>query len=223
MTAFELRETLTRWLLPSDLKQPGQILYSGIDTLKCGEFYFVGFNPAEDGTNPLLCKAQIHEEDWSAYTQQCWYCPLPTGCSKDCTKIGGKPHQKRVVCIMKELGLEPEKTFATNLIFVQSKTASEVYNLHLFDRCWCVHQRMLAEVRPKYVVCLGYGERLSAYSLLRGRARDPKERGIDPSKTFKSFTATFDGIPNLTTVIGLRHPSRWGTNTMWLRNFINRS
>ena len=39
------------------------------------------------------------------------------------------------------------------------------------EECWCVHKKMLAVVRPKYIVCLGNGESDSAFSLVREKAK----------------------------------------------------
>jgi hypothetical protein len=109
---------------------------------------------------------------------------------------------------MSELGLKPEETFATNLIFVESQNAKEIYDPVLFEACWRVQKKMLAEVRPKYIVCLGNGESLSAFSLVRRKADSRvKETGC---QQFKSFVGGFhlDGGLDLTAkVIGVRHPS----------------
>jgi hypothetical protein len=46
MKETELRNTLAELLTEDVLNKRGQTLYSGIDTLMPGDFYFVGFNPA---------------------------------------------------------------------------------------------------------------------------------------------------------------------------------
>lgn len=223
MTDAVLKDILREYLGDS-LKRNGQILYSGIDTLiPGGDFYFLGFNPADDGTNPPLCEVPLDRKDWSAYTQQCWYCPYPAGCAPSCDKPGKATHQKRVAQMMVELDARPEKTFATNLIFVQSHTVAEIWKDRLVrDCCWRVHEKMLAEVRPKFIICLGYREQRSAYSVVRQKAHDCKVE--PPHAHFKSFSATFrfNDAPDLTTtVIGVRHPSWWPTDTTELRPFID--
>ena len=48
-----LKAVLERYLA-DHLCRSGQVLYSGIDTLRPGRYYFLAFNPAADGTNPRL-------------------------------------------------------------------------------------------------------------------------------------------------------------------------
>ena len=74
MTQAELQNIVEQHLTDDILSRDGQLLYSGIDTLTCGDFYFVGFNPAADGTNDPLHELRLHDKDWSAYTCQCWMC-----------------------------------------------------------------------------------------------------------------------------------------------------
>jgi hypothetical protein len=220
MTDIELRKVLAECLPKAILKRKGQVLYSGIDTLRRGDFYFTGFNPAADGTNPILYDVQLDRRQWSAYTQQCWYHQHR---NETCPKTGQAPHQRRVQSIMSDLGLIPETTFAMNLIFVESQNVAEIKREiridGLFDYCWQVHQKMLAVVRPKYMICLGSGESDSAFSLVRKRAKLIKnpihgeERvGRQRYIAFKSFVGTFalNHAPDLTAqVIGVLHPSRW--------------
>ena len=159
MTDIELQEILAD-CLPQEMRQEnGQILYSGIDTLRSGEFYFFGFNPAADGTNPPLSNPELHPKEWSAYACQCW---MDKGkCNaKECSKTGEAKHQKNVKQIMSELGLDPKTTFATNFIFVESKDVNALKKRAKFatyvENCWRVHKKMLAVVRPKYIVCLDH-------------------------------------------------------------------
>jgi hypothetical protein len=222
MTDTELKTIIEKHLSVDTLKQWGQILYSGIDTLRSsGGFYFIGFNPAKDGTNPRLCDIPLGRRNWSAYTQQCW---THRDCDPTvCQRTGKSQHQMRVQRIMAELGLKPEKTFATNLIFVESENVNKIKRDPLFktylESCWQVHRKMLAEIRPHYIVCLGNGKTESAFSLLRERAEHIQNERA--SLAFKSFAAEFDLADGvlLTKVIGVRHPSR-PMNPQNLRCFV---
>jgi hypothetical protein len=227
MTDTELRDIFREHLTDDILSRDGQLLYSGIDMLRDGDFYFVGFNPAADGTNDPLHKLRLHHKDWSAYTCQCWMCKgkcNPTSCPK----TGEAKHQRNVKHIMSQLDLKPKTTFATNYVFVQSDNVEALKKDPFFrtyvDRCWLVHKRMLAEVRPKYIVCLGNGESGSAFSLVREQAKEDNgmQRETHSIKrvgtkrkyiAFKSFWGTFDlddGFePLRAKVIGVLHPSRW--------------
>lgn len=220
MKDTELRNTLAEFLTKDVLNKKGQTLYSGIDTLRPGDFYFVGFNPAADDTNDPLQELRLHDNNWSAYTCQCW---MDKGqCDpKICFKTGKAKHQKNVKHIMSELGLNPKTTFATNFVFVESDNVRELKRDPLFrtyvDTCWLVHKKMLAVVRPKYILCLGNGESGSAFSLVRDKAEDIRNGKQSNEKVgrnivFKSFVGTFrlDDVSDLTAkVIGVLHPSRW--------------
>jgi len=175
MTQEELRTVLTECLTHEILKQNGQVLYSGTDLLERAEskYYFLGFNPAADGTNPSLLELPLNRKKWSAYTSQCWMCKGkcdPTICPRS----SKAKHQKNVKRIMSQLRLNPRDTFATSLVFVESddirKLKREPFFRAAVEGCWLVHKKMLEAIRPTYIVCLGNGKRDSAYSLVRDKA-----------------------------------------------------
>jgi hypothetical protein len=219
MNEEELRVIIAEYLPQRALKQRGQILYSGIEMLQPGDFYFVGFNPAADGTNVPLDEISLNRQNWSAYTCQCWMdrgeCKLAS-----CHNTGQAKHQRNVQHIMKQLELAPQTTFATNLMFVESRNISEIKKESrsgLLNCCWQVHKKLLAIIRPKYIVCLGNGETDSSFSSFRERAFGIKGEKLSVEKigryfAFKSFVGKFDlgeGVPLQATVIGVLHPSRW--------------
>lgn len=220
MTDTELRKILIERLPDEILNRGGQILYSGIDTVRRGDFYFLGFNPAADGTNAPLGDMRIEDKNWSAYTCQCWMCKGKCD-PRTCPKRGGAKHQKNVKQIMSQLGLDPKETFSTNFLFVESDDVPKLKKERFFrdhvDACWHVHKTLLAVVRPTYIVCLGNGKWDSAYSLVREKADDKSserygEERIGRCVAFKSFAAKFEldcGKPLETTVVGLLHPSYW--------------
>ena len=194
----------------------GQILYSGIDTLTTGDYYFLGFNPAADGTNRILSQTALNANRWSAYIDQCWTCGEHRGCKQH----RRKPHQNRVQAIMEALEQDPWKTFASNVIFAESATARELDRADLFEPCWCVHQHLLAIVKPKCIVCLGNGEQLSAFSLVRQKAENrTQERSLGRLKSFRGTFALGPKDTLYATVVGVPHPSRWN-GASGLREFV---
>lgn len=224
MDEVELRKTLVECIPDAVFKRNGQILYSGIDTVRPGEFYFVGLNPAKDDSNRPLCDLPLNRQNWSAYTQQCW---THSHCDATCPRIGKAPHQRRVQRIMAELGLTPEKTFATNLIFVESRKGEdirpEIRDDGLFDIFWRVHIKLLSAVRPKYIFCLGNQEGLSAFSLVRKKALATGQERT--TAKFKSFGGVFylaDGSTLRPKVIGVHHPS-YPMDPEGLRDWISQS
>lgn len=68
---------------------------------------------------------------------------------------------------MRGLELAPEKTFATNLFFAESRAAADLNIDELWAPCWAVHREMLGEIRPACIVSLGNGDERSVFSRLR--------------------------------------------------------
>lgn len=182
MTRDEVK-TLLRRHLKDNVRRPGQVLYSGLDTLKRGQFYVMGYNPALDGVtnekSQLIATLDYPGIDgpWSAYVHQCWKCD-----GKRCVHLGpdGIPkterHQRNVKNLFHDHGgpipLAPYEVFAANAIFVASKRASDIAKEEatLWNQCWPIHQAFLREIRPKCIICLGMGEKESSFSLLRTKA-----------------------------------------------------
>lgn len=207
----DLRRRLRKHL-GARLTKAGWLLYSGLDTLSPGRYYFMGFNPAKDPANEPLESIPIARKNWSAYTQQCWRC------AKDrckCNSLRLKPHQRRVSAFMNQLRpLSPERIFATNAIFVESES---VYKLEdrtqLWNDCWQLHEWFLSIVRPEWIVCLGNQEDSSAYSLLRGRCNTAVAVGENfdfrMGKVFRGSLKIAGGERLNIRVLGLPHPSRF--------------
>jgi hypothetical protein len=232
MTETELKQLLKESLPDEILKgRAGQILYSGIDTLRAGKFYFIGFNPAADDTNHPLQEMRLPDKNWSAYTCQCW---MDKGqCDpKTCSRTGEEKHQKNVQRIMCELGIKPEETFATNLIFVESRGIKEIKADPLFETyleaCWRVHRKMLAEVNPDYIVCLGNkkGKRESTFSFFQEQAFRTENYLQEFTSRDSRYRKRFDGTFKLddshtleAKVVGVKHPS-YPMSPRGLRDFI---
>jgi hypothetical protein len=229
MTEGELRQLLIECLSEQIRSQwKGQVLYSGIDTIKRGPFYFLGLNPRSDSANVFLCDEPLNRTHWSAYTQQCWRHP---DCNRDrCPGFRLDDHQQRVQNVMRELRIEPEKTFATNFIFVESEDTERLKKDPLFnvykEKCWQVNKRLLATVKPEYIICLGNDKADSAFSYLYWEATrkdNLKVQGTHRDLTYrKRFDATFtldDGDSLRARVIGIKHPS-YPMSAQALNDFI---
>jgi hypothetical protein len=221
-------------MLGKDVTKEGWVLYSGLDTLKPGSYYLMGFNPREDDANRSLLETTHHADDWSAYTQQCWKegCKPPRCQHMDpmgrLTEF--EPHQRNVKALADLLDRKPECIFSANAIFVQSPTAKDLENAdELWHKCWQVHQKFLALVRPKWIICLGNGGYRSSFQLLRQKAIEPVPNvcilgrpDFPPSyRNGKCFEASFDlGATALRVkVLGVPHPSRFPINSC-LKEFI---
>jgi hypothetical protein len=213
-------------------QRSGEVLMSGIDTLRPGPFYTLGLNPSTcglavgEGTGLAVGD---HARRWdltsfSAYSEQCW--------RRDCWKAdcfgrqvhkpvctghqpGTDKHQKAVMRLMGLLDQEPSRVLSTNAIFLASKGKNTFAQEHpcsirqAWARCWQVHRFMLGIVRPRVIFCLGNGETDSAYSLLAHECVDRPVTNADASTLgFKWFDARFKDLEVTARVIGVFHPSR---------------
>ena len=195
MTDTELKELLDQHLGEHYRSGVGQLLYSGIETLRPGKYYIVGLNPRPDNSNRVLSKIPLGLRGWSAYTCQCWYqghthhkkhsAFLHCGDKKHnhanedtapCVGAGAESHQRTVFGLLRQLTegteLALHGVFATNMYFVQTRNTAELKEKlgKDFLKFWQIHRRFLREVKPKFVICLGYGDDYSAFSLMRQRA-----------------------------------------------------
>lgn len=184
------------------LDEPGAILYSSFETLKPGSLYFLGFNPG--GSGGVLLRKNIQElmsrsenafldEDWSNGIGQ-W-------------KEGMAPLQKRVQWVLQTLGLDVADVCASNLIFSQSKKATDI-PWRYADICWPVHERILKVVKPKIIVTFGNSE-LSPFAYIYSKFSDSQQLSNIESGhgnwKIKQFSANINGCNVL--VIGFPHLS----------------
>ena len=252
MNRDELNQLLKE-MLREDACWRGWVPYSGLDTLKQGDYYFMGYNPGEGWDNGPLLETTNNLKDWSAYTQQCWRCcrtrckHAPLGecyspcrhspcehmeCSGRLREDKRKRHQNNVIKLMRLLGREPERIFSANAIFIESSKAKDLQDAdRLWQKCWRVHQKFLALVRPKWVVCLGNGEELSSFQLMKQMATKPVQKVLNPCnpdcpphyRTGKLLHASFDlgdAFPlNDVNLLGVPHPTRF-TISDSLEHFI---
>lgn len=182
---------LLKELLRNDASQRGWVPYSGLDTLKQGAYYFMGYNPRTDPANRPLLETTNNAHDWSAYTRQCWRCR-----QEPCEHMDAagrlnqrEPHQNRVIELAGLLGRRPECIFSANAIFIESPTARDLQNAEgLWDKCWQGHQKFLALVRPKWIICLGNGEEHGSFQLMRQQAEEPEPTVSNPCHADRPLT-----------------------------------
>ncbi len=126
----------------------GTVLYSGLDTLRCGNFYLMGYNPggSDDVQGTIGASLESLNVTGNAWVRENW------GRNNIPSQL-----QKRVHAVFRELGADLDKTLSTNAIFVRSNDAGRLDNPWAlwWDHCWPVHQVFLRLVRPKVIVCLG--------------------------------------------------------------------
>ncbi len=186
----------------------GAALYTGWSALRPGPIYIMGLNPGgspDEEPRSLIEDVLAVPDVWSSYSDNRW------GGRKE---PGTAPHQVRVRRIATAAGLDIRETPAANAIFVRSRNAGSLTNPYdLWRLFWPIHQRMLAIVRPHAIVCLGNGQGLSSWSLMRSCAARPlTEEPSDGYRSGRFAKATFSlsATDELTcTLIGVPHPSRF--------------
>ena len=190
------------------LSRPGGILYSAAKTLRPGSLYIMGLNPGGDPENSKSHNIgtsldQLPQRTSNAYIDEAWdrgSHPL---------EKGQAPLQKRMVFLAQSLGCALEGVCATTLIFMQTRSARDLQFGRDAERCWPVHEMMLAMVRPKLILAFG-NSAISPYGYLRQvhasatEVRFPAGHG---SWQCKTFTTQISGAT--VTVIGLPHLSRY--------------
>ncbi len=167
-----------------------------------GDIYLLGYNPGgsngphlSNSINTLLSKVENSylDEDWSNQAGE-W-------------KTGQAPLQKRVCWILNQLGYNPRKICASNLIFMQSRDANGV-DYKLSDICWKVHESILDIVKPKLLLVFG-NSGISPYGYLHNKFGGEQE--FIPSGhgnwKLKGFNTIINGQPVY--VAGLPHLSRY--------------
>ena len=206
MVISSIRQHLGR-----DAEKPGAVLYNGWDTLCSNNgLYIMGFNPggSPDNSKTVIDDLKQLEDDYCSYEAECWYCS--THCRNN-EHFGKKPHQKRVKELARILGYDVRQSFAANAIFVRSKKQDDLKaSLELFEKCWKIHQIFLSIVQPKIVLCLGNGERSSAFALLKAKFK-ANEITSGNVKEFIGNIPMADGTVLEGRIIGVRHPSRFNS------------
>lgn len=221
----------------------GEVFSSGLSALAPGDYYVMGLNPCGGGNYPSI---KNHVKNWdlinfSGFTDQSW---APEDWKIDCYKMqqsidcaerrGKSVHQRAVTrlitAISPEIGVR--SIFATNAIFAASRSAKSFREeigeslAEAFKKCWPIHQYFLSVVRPKVIICLGYGESDSAYSLVRTLAMSDGtiERRHKGYKCFIGNLDTENGTLR-PIVLGIFHPSygyRLAEQEENLRNIVSR-
>lgn len=184
------------------LSEPGSILYSSHETLKPGDVYLLGFNPGGADGNPVEQSINsLLTNTANAYLDESWKNHNGKWAN------GEAPLQKRVQWILGSLGLNTREVCASNLIFFQSRKASDI-SYAIAEKCWPVHMAILNIVKPKLIIAFGNSD-ISPYGYLHsmfGGKEDVLPSGHG-NWTVKGFSCNINGH-NLY-VAGLPHLSRY--------------
>lgn len=186
------------------LQESGKVFYSGRQAFSSpARLYVLGVNPGGDPANypnetvgehtrRVICEFPA---DWSAYRDEVWeHAPPGT--------YGMAP---RVLHLFRRVGLEPGSVPASNLFFVRSRREQHMAERQkdLSELCWPFHARVIEELNPRAVLCLGatagaYVRRMLSASRILGQFVESNER------RWKS--QVFEGARGIR-VIAATHPS----------------
>ncbi len=202
----------------------GNVLYSGVETLRAGQVYLLGLNPGGDPEDAILLQQTIgstlaalatkHENEW---LDRSW---RRNGIR---TPPGQSLLQQRVQYLLRGLGLEPRDVCSANLIFARSRDAATSSFEQLAPLCWPVHEAILDIVRPRLVVAFG-NSGFSPYGYLRSVLQADHEdefasgHGDWVCKAFDARRFKVAGVPHLGRYAIDRHPEV----VAWLRGLLVR-
>jgi hypothetical protein len=198
-------EDIAKRIDPELRKMSGKVFYSGRAAFSgTARVYVLGDNP---GGDPVRKAADTVDADiesvlsrkpaeWSAFCDESW---------------GGRPAgahrlQRGVRHLLTGLDLDPRRVPGSYLIFVRSRQSADLGadTDALIERCWPVHQAVLATLRPKALICLGrktgkrVKERLGASQKI-GSFKEQNKRGWE-NEAWRTPTGLI--------VFRLTHPSR---------------
>ena len=126
----------------------GALLYSSVETLKKGKFYFLGVNPGGNGSDrvrfdPIYTRNAYRDTSW--VNNQANY--------------EGRlaPLQQRVIKLFEFFGIAIEDVCASNLIFQQTADITELPNVYDYaDSCFPIHRYIIEEiVKPQFIISMG--------------------------------------------------------------------
>jgi hypothetical protein len=214
----------------------GEVFSSGLNALKKGDLYVMGLNPGGGDAYPSI---REHVLNWkwdrySAFTDQCWNSTcwnrdcygtqeiVHCGCERGTEQT--QRNQRRVIERTLEAIGSPEadvaSVFATNAIFAKSKKAdtfqSETgWSLEdAWRKCSPLHKYFLSIVRPKVIVCFGYGRYDTAYSMAQSLCESVSEEHVyrQPEWKIDNFRwitecLNFNGEREPVLIVAVRHPS----------------
>jgi len=128
--------------------ESGSIIYSGDKTLSKGDIYFLGQNPGGNAyryAGDSIYSQLTTSGEFNEYLEGNW-----TGSS-------GKRHQINIQAMFKELGIDIQETFSTNLSFIRSGDTGQ-YKRDLkkdYEIFWPIHEYFLSVVKPKIIISNG--------------------------------------------------------------------
>ncbi|GMV75136.1 MAG: hypothetical protein AMXMBFR78_20860 [Rubrivivax sp.] len=192
-------------LIPAELlRESGKVFYSGRTAFsREAALYVLGVNPGGAPENYTAETVGAHTEavltrlpeGWSAYRDEVWEGSAP----------GTYGMAPRVLHLLRRLNLAPEAVPASNLIFVRSRREAGIKDRQsmLSDLCWPFHATVIAELRPRVVLCLGS----TAGRYVRSRLGANQQIGEFVERNYRGWRSRAFAAPTGQRVVVATHPS----------------
>ena len=144
-------------LIPESLQsESGAVFYSGRAAFSApSPLYILGLNPggspqlqSDDTVSKHTDMILSGNENWSEYQDEVWW---------EGHNPGESGMQPRVVHLIRTLGLDPQKTPASNVVFLRSALEKDIASTFgdLALRCWPFHQAVIERLGVRVVLCFG--------------------------------------------------------------------
>lgn len=137
----------------------GRVFYSGRDAFQLGRnVYLLGYNPAGDPNALVADTVQRHTKivledrpsNWSAYRDESWTS------RNNWQPPGTATFQPVILQLIHSLGLDPGSVPSSNLVFARSARSAHLNSqTDLEHLCWPFHLKVIASIRPRFIICFG--------------------------------------------------------------------
>ena len=193
-------------LVPRDLYDvSGEIFHSGRTSFESlSPLYILGLNPggdpatSTDGTvgSTLEAARTPARHHWSSYSDESW----------EGRKPGSHRYQRSVLHMLGKCGLDPRDVPSSNTVFVRTTSDARLKATkdELQRACWPVHEKVIAELGVRVVVCFGR----TAGWWVRSQLGASEEVDSYQETNGRGWTSRTHAGRNGIQVITLTHPSR---------------
>lgn len=205
--------------------ESGSFLYSAANTLRKGDFYFLGLNPGGNAGTQTIDAAfgdLIKNSENNAYLDEEWES------EKKQYEKGKHPLQKNAKTLFDDvLKVELRNVCSSNLIFIQSSEEGGSGYPKNADICWPVHEMIFNIVQPKVVIT--FGRQPFDYIANKYSAKEFEEKLAGHGKwKCRTEIATYEAeaLPFKLQfrLIGLPHLSRYHINkdiSSWIKKLVD--
>lgn len=193
--------------IPAHLKlKSGAVFYSGRAAFDApSRLYILGLNP---GGSPQIQAGDtiakhtdmvLNEkpQNWSEYQDEEWW---------EGRKPGTSGMQPRVLHLMKKLSFDPQKTPASDVVFLRSALERDIANTfrEAAEDCWAFHQQVIERLSVRVILC--FGQRAGNWVCEKLKAAKLADEFIEQNRRGWRSLA-YRNAAGLTVVVAT-HPSR---------------